>query len=334
MNNSIISRTYDGRALPVMAVEKPVYKPPSPKQRGIQPDITLPSQNQWFTKKETAERCIQTTKAAMQSVGKDWRDYRIVEPSAGDGRFYNLLPKHKRIGIDLDPQIEGIEAGDFLKWSPKEKGKYAVIGNPPFGVRGDLADAFIKRSCLFADICAFILPIGYMNEQRSYFPGFDLIHSEALPANIFVNVLGHESKEAGQGAINTCFNVWSAGNSPPPPVVDYVCDNDVCVSACNFPQDPGAFIAAHDVFIKARYYGQTKISARFDDVRSRRSYYVVGIGLANGKKRHLRAVKKIDWQKYHTKAMNGSFSITLKNARRALCDMGLARKVVKHNYKH
>lgn len=324
MHDTITTRVYDGGALPPMSVTPPVYKPQSPRQRGVQPDRTLRSQNQWFTKTEAAKLCIQTTKDAMRAVGKDWRDYIIVEPSAGDGRFYNLLPRARRIGIDLAPQIDGVVRHDFLKWSPAQKGKYAVVGNPPFGVRGDLASAFIKRSAMFADICAFILPIGFMDEQRSYFSGFDLIHSEALPADIFVNVLGHESKSAGQGAINTCFNVWSAGASKRPPVCDYVCDDGVRVTACNFPQDPAAFIKQHNLFVKARYYGQTKVSAKFDEVRSRKSYYVVGI---KADKEHLDKIKTVDWRRYHTKAMNGSFSITLKNAKRALCDLGLAHRV-------
>lgn len=337
MENTLFTREYDGRRLPDMHVPRPAYKPQSPKQRGIQPDKTRAAQNQWFTKTEAAQHCVALTQRAMRKIGKDWRDYRIVEPSAGDGRFYNLLPATRRIGLDLSPQTNskassGIIKHDFLRWSPPETGKYIVIGNPPFGVRGDLADAFIKRACLFADICAFILPIGYMNTQRSYFPGFELIHSEELPSDIFVNVLGHESKPAGQGAINTCFNIWSAGNSPRPPVYDYVCQKDVRVSACNFPKNADAFIRAHGLFVKARYYGRTQISERFDDVRSRNSYYVVGFGTQSRERQreYFNKIKQVDWRNYQTKAMNGSFSITLKNARRALYDIGLAHPVTRN----
>jgi len=38
---------------------------------------------------------------------------------------------------------------------------------------------------------------------------------------------------------------------------------------------------------------------------------------------------QIDRRDYHTKAMNGSFSITPKNARRALYYAGLADRVLK-----
>ncbi|MGR3915126.1 MAG: hypothetical protein OD918_11570 [Gammaproteobacteria bacterium] len=326
-----ITRRYDGRALLPMRVKKPVYKSQSPRQRGAQPDRTLASQNQWFTKREVAMHCIQTAQDVMRAAGKNWSDYRIVEPSAGDGKFYFLLPPKQRIGIDLLPQINGVVRHDFLTWSPKTPGKYAVIGNPPFGVRGDLARAFIARSGMFADICAFILPIGFMDEQRAYFPGYALIHSEELRGDSFVNILGHESKLAGQGALNTCFNVWSASSAPRPPVYEYVCAENVRVAACNFPQPAAPFIAAHDVFIKARYYGQPKVSVCFDDVKSRRSHYVVGIGIgASRDKKNITAkIMQLDWRRYHTKAMNGSFSITLGKTRQALHDIGLASKVAK-----
>ena len=324
------TRRFDGRALPPMHVAKPAYKPPSPLQRGVQPDRSLASQNQWFTKAEVAAHCVSIAQSVARKLGKRWGDYHFVEPSAGDGRFYELLPPGKRIGIDLSPQFPGVERHDFLTWSPPRPGLYAVIGNPPFGVRGDLARAFITRACMFADLCAFILPVSFMDEQRAYFPGYELAHREELPGDSFVNIRGHESKTAGQGAINTCFNVWSAGNAPRPPRFDYVCADHVRVAACNFPQDPAAFIKAHDVFIKARYYGGAKVSARFDDVKSRRSHYVVGIKInGRGKKTALAKIMQIDWSDYHTKAMNGSFSITLRNTRQALHHIGLADKVVK-----
>lgn len=326
----IFTRRFDGRALPTMHVATPAHKPQSPLQRGVQPDRSLASQNQWFTKPAIAARCVDVARTVARDAGKRWDDYWFVEPSAGDGRFYELLPAHRRIGIDLSPQMPGIEQHDFLTWSPPRPGQYAVIGNPPFGVRGDLARAFITRAAMFADLCAFILPVSFMDQQRAYFPGFELARSEELPGDSFINIRGHESKTAGQGAINTCFNVWTAGDAPRPAAFDYVCAAHVQVAACNYPADPAAFIKTHDVFIKARYYGATKVSARFDDVTSRRSHYVIGIKVTGRNKQSAIAqIMQIDWRDYHTKAMNGSFSITLKGARRALHHVGLADKVVK-----
>ena len=41
---------------------------------------------------------------------------------------------------------------------PEKINKYVVIGNPPFGLRGQLALKFINHSYDFADYVCFILP--------------------------------------------------------------------------------------------------------------------------------------------------------------------------------
>lgn len=323
----LTTRSYLGENLPSMSVSPPIYKPQSDKQRGIQPDKTKASQNQWFTKSEVAKKLIETTRNKMRVVGKNWGDYYIVEPSAGDGRFLDFLQSEKRIGIDLYPQRKDIVKSDFLTWQPTKKGKYVVIGNPPFGVRGDLAEAFIQRSCLFADVCAFILPIGFLDKKRSYFPGFDLVHSEELPPDTFVNILGHESRIAGQGTIITCFNVWMAGNSKPPINYNYICKNGVSVSLCYFPKSSEEFIATHDLFIKARYYGEPKVSEEFSEVTSRKSYYVVGISVKENKRAALSKLKNINWKEFSKKETNGSFSVSLKKAMEALYSVNLAERI-------
>ena len=50
---------------------------------------------------------------------------------------------------------------------PDKKGKYIVIGNPPFGLRGNLALRFMNHSYDFADVIAFILPRIY-NKVNTY----------------------------------------------------------------------------------------------------------------------------------------------------------------------
>jgi len=139
-----------------------------------------------------------------RDVGKRWGDYRFVEPSAGDGRFYELLPQDKRIGIDLSPQVPGvagIEQPDFLTWQPTSPGQYAVIGHPPFGVRGDLARAFITRACMFADLCAFILPISFMVATAV---------GRSLVATPEMTVSSAESPAAGAGMVTVRLRMKAA----------------------------------------------------------------------------------------------------------------------------
>ncbi len=77
----------------------------------------------------------------------DYSDYTFIEPSVGNGSFYNFLPDDKKIGIDIDANIkfDNVIVSDYLDFTPKN-GKYIVIGNPPFGLRGNLALRFINHS--------------------------------------------------------------------------------------------------------------------------------------------------------------------------------------------
>jgi predicted RNA methylase len=63
-----------------------------------------------------------------------------------------------------------------------------VIGNPPFGRQSSLAKKFIKKSCDFADIIAFILPRSF--SKPSMFSAFDTkfhcILTEELDTNSFI----------------------------------------------------------------------------------------------------------------------------------------------------
>ena len=61
--------------------------------------------DQFYTKPEVAQRCWATISHLNPSL---W-----VEPSAGTGSFFKLLPE-PRFGIDLDPKFEGIVQGNWL----------------------------------------------------------------------------------------------------------------------------------------------------------------------------------------------------------------------------
>jgi len=136
--------------------------------------------DQFFTNSDVVDRCLGTI---------DFDDYDIViEPSAGDGAFYNKITCHK-IGIDLDPKTEGLIQQDYLKFDRfmfTDK-KILVIGNPPFGKNSSLAVKFFNHSAIFADTIAFILPrtfrkssiINRLNEN------FNLTFENILPKKSF-----------------------------------------------------------------------------------------------------------------------------------------------------
>ena len=113
--------------------------------------------DQFFTSKETARYCYGKVIEVLSSLNVDLDNYTIIEPSAGDGSFYNLFPENKKIGIDIEPKCSNVIRSDFLVWNPKTK-QNICIGNPPFGLRGNLALKFINHAAEFSDFVCFILP--------------------------------------------------------------------------------------------------------------------------------------------------------------------------------
>jgi transcriptional regulator with XRE-family HTH domain len=94
--------------------------------------------DQFFTKKNTVLKCIEIFETKLKELNVDINQYKFIEPSAGDGSFLSELPMGRRIGLDIEPKNDEIIKQDFLMWEP-EDGKYVTFGNPPFGLRGNLA---------------------------------------------------------------------------------------------------------------------------------------------------------------------------------------------------
>lgn len=119
----------------------------------------------------------------------------IIEPSAGNGSFLNLIKKlsNNYIFYDLYPENKEIIKQDFLILDTlKIKNKYKtqkihIIGNPPFGRQSSLAIKFIKKCCLFSDSISFILPKSFKKEsnKKKFDKYFHLIFEIDLPENSF-----------------------------------------------------------------------------------------------------------------------------------------------------
>lgn len=95
-------------------------------------DVAL---DQFFTKKEVAKELYSNLIEHIKLDGISIDDCIFIEPSAGEGSFYDLLPNAARIGIDILPMHEEVQAQDFLSWElpPVPEGKKIVfVGNPPF----------------------------------------------------------------------------------------------------------------------------------------------------------------------------------------------------------
>ena len=170
--------------------------------------MTAKEDDQFFTHPLIAERCWKTLESAINVNDYD----KIIEPSAGDGSFLSLLPKNKRVGVDLVKQHPEVIESDFFKWFPDnynpllfERGNNLVVGNPPFGKNSNLAIEFFNHAAAFADVIAFIIPRTWRkwSVQHKLNSEFGLYFDATLPYHSFYvnNQPWHR--------IRCCFQIWS-----------------------------------------------------------------------------------------------------------------------------
>ena len=182
--------------------------------------------DQYYTNPEIVDHCIITFLCIARTLDIDLKEYCIIEPSVGYGDFYKGIDITNRMGFDIDPKAKGyacsylpiidksIKTMDYLVWNPEpeDKRKFAVLGNPPFGLRGHLALQFINHSYPFADLVGFILPPSFDSDGRGApckrVKGYKLAYTERLPyANSFYYPSGQDVK------ISTVFQVWTKVNT-------------------------------------------------------------------------------------------------------------------------
>ena len=165
------------------------------------------SLDQFYTKPEVAAACWKHFTEILSTLNRSPNDLFFLEPAAGTGAFYRLLPSQRRLGIDLAPKCEDVKPQDFfqvtdLRSTPKET---AIIGNPPFGKRGKLAIAFFNHAARLADIIAFIVPINFrkFTTHKQLEPSMRFISQLPLPRDAFH--LGTRKSYS----VNTEFQVWT-----------------------------------------------------------------------------------------------------------------------------
>lgn len=157
--------------------------------------------DQFYTNEEIAKKCIKDVENVAGSINT-WKN--ILEPSAGNGSFFNFLPNHA-IGLDLEPKAQRIIKTDYLLWHNNSNLKnFIVIGNPPFGKNSSLAVKFFNKSAEFAELIAFIVPRTFRKSSiiNRLNRNFLLVFDSALPANSF-----HTSDGALRD-VSTCFQIW------------------------------------------------------------------------------------------------------------------------------
>lgn len=108
--------------------------------------------DKFYTKRTIARHCLDILDLSRYDV--------LLEPSAGDGAFFDLLPPAHREGYDLQPAFPAgeIETLDFFEYEADPTKTYLVVGNPPFGKNSSLAKRFFAHAATFAQTIAFVLP--------------------------------------------------------------------------------------------------------------------------------------------------------------------------------
>ena len=242
--------------------------------------------DQYFTKRDIAARCWKSLAAATRRFSIDLRAHIFVEPSAGEGCFIRHLPPRRRLALDIAPPAlahSETEKADFLKWSPPPElagRRFAVVGNPPFGVRGALALEFLNRSAMFADIIGFILPMTFESDGKGgaltrVASRLSLLHSEELPSSSF-----YTADTSEDCAINTVWQVWGALANPLPRPTAPDCSEFVDIrTVCTAPNRRCglALMDDYDFFLQGTFYDNRppRVVKTFAEVKYGSGYGVI-----------------------------------------------------------
>ena len=156
--------------------------------------------DQFYTAPEIAKMCYD--KIWEKGFTKSNFDI-FLEPSAGTGVFLKLMPKSKRIGLDLAPKDPEIKVMDFFDWKPPENSSVITIGNPPFGKMSSLAIKFFNHAAEFSEIIAFIVPLTFRKAsvQDKLNLGFSCVRNMVLPKDAFL-------LDGTPYDVPCCFQIW------------------------------------------------------------------------------------------------------------------------------
>lgn len=284
-------------------------------------DLSEVGLDQFFTTPKVAATCHADLMKFLKSRGEDSKAFHYIEPSAGGGAFYDLLPVGRRTGLDVLPLHKDFVRGDFLTWSPDSAQGNVVIGNPPFGYRAWLALAFVNHAAKFADHIGMILPMAFQSDGKGSpkhrVEGMALQSSRTLPPDSFVDALGRPVK------VNALWQIWSKGENTSAHRVS--CSDWVELFTVDQRKERlcgQAKMGRADWFLQRTFYKEPpELVKSFSQVR-----YVCGYGMIikKAKREITRYLQQVDWQKYSNLAAHNCRHISMYHIERALVDGGYA----------
>ena len=274
---------------------------------------TARDKDQFYTTEEISIYCYQKTLEVLEQLEINEKDYIFIEPSAGCCSFYNILPRDRRIGIDIEPkgdlQNELIKI-NYLDFVPDKENKYIVIGNPPFGLRGNLALRFINHSYEFADVVAFILPPLFDSTGKGVpmtrVKGYKLAFSEKLPLNSFMYPNGKSVEVA------TIFQVWTKINlskinfKKPKTCNEYIKVYSLSDGGTSSSTRNKKMLDKCDIYLPSTCFKGMKTYSSFEELPNRRGY---GIVVLKDKNDILNLLRSINWNEVAFLSTNSAINL-------------------------
>lgn len=271
--------------------------------------------DQFYTTDETARYCYNKTLEVLQKLEIDINEYIFIEPSAGCCNFYTLLPEDRRIGIDIDPkgeQADELVEADYLEYFPDDnERKYIVVGNPPFGLRGNLALRFINHSYDFADVVAFILPPLFNSTGKGVpmtrVKGYKLAHTENLKRN------SYQYPDGTLVDVATIFQVWTKVNTDRIETKEIkTCDSYAKVYSLSDGGTPSStrnkkMLDACDVYLPSTCFKGMRAYGSFKELPNKRGY---GIKFKKNMEDLTNIfMKDINWEEIAFVSTNGALNL-------------------------
>jgi len=267
--------------------------------------------DQFFTNFETAQYCLNTAIDIITDLGDDLSQYTFIEPSAGDGAFYNMFPPacgaKGFIGLDIEPRDRNVLRRDFLTWSP-DTDKNICVGNPPFGLRGHLALKFINHAALFSDYVCFILPQLFDSNGKgsckSRVRGMNLIHSEVIDS-------AFHYPDGKDVSVNVVFQIWSKHHKVQEEEVDLT--NIIKLYSLSDGGTPGStrnkqHLYSCDFYLPSTCFGSDAMTVydNFENLPHRRGYGIV-VKACNAEISKI--MSETDWSEVSFASTNGAYNL-------------------------
>lgn len=286
--------------------------------------------DQYFTNKDLAKSLYKKTYEIIKIYERNLAHYFWLEPSVGEGCFFDLLPVDKRIGVDISPLREDIVKSDYLEYRLPDE-KLIVIGNPPFGHRGVMALNFINHSQAAEYVC-FILPMFFESKGKGSIKyrvnGFNLIHSERIPKNSFYVPTTNKVID-----VKCVFQIWSKNhkseneefswynNKNKEPFADVIKVYTVSLAKNRECGKKWIFDNKADFYISSTFHTNISVVKNFDEVKYKSGVAIVLTTQDEKKRKKIeRVLETVDWTKYATLATNSCYHIGKSNIFQVLKD--------------